>query len=78
MTRIAELRPDAYGAWGDMEPEDRAAQLTAALRPHGVRTGQVWGTTPDGKGANRRGMTSCGIIKKITHRNGKEGLTAAA
>jgi hypothetical protein len=33
VTRIAELRPDAYGAWGDMEPEDRAAQLTAALRP---------------------------------------------
>ena len=33
VTRLAELRPAAYGAWAGLEPEDRAAQLTAALTP---------------------------------------------
>jgi hypothetical protein len=47
-----------------MEPEDCAAQLTAALRPHGVRTGQVWGTTPDRKGANRRGIPAATSSRK--------------
>ena len=39
VARLAELRPDRYGGW---EPE----QLTAALKPHGVSAGQVWGTDP--------------------------------
>ena len=33
VARLAELRPGAYGAWGQMPPEDRAAQLTAACGP---------------------------------------------
>ncbi|MGF1663343.1 MAG: FtsK/SpoIIIE domain-containing protein [Kineosporiaceae bacterium] len=54
LTRLAAHRPDAYAGWG---PE----QLAALLKPHGVRTHQVWGTTtnPDGtRGpqANRRGL----------------------
>lgn len=64
--RLAELRPDAYGAWG---PE----QLTAALKPHGVTTGQVWGTTEDGKGANRRGVTRAHVAAAITERDRKRG-----
>lgn len=78
VARLAELRPDAYGAWGGMEPEDRAAQLTAALRPYGVRTGQVWGTTDDGRGANRRGITRDDITNAITKRNQSGGPSAAA
>ncbi len=78
VTRLAELRPAAYGPWGGMEPEDRAAQLTAALRPYGVRTGQVWGSTPDGKGANRRGITRDDITTAITKRNQNGGPPAAA
>jgi S-DNA-T family DNA segregation ATPase FtsK/SpoIIIE len=78
VTRLAELRPDAYGPWGGMEPEERAAQLTTALRPYGVRTGQVWGTADNGKGANRRGITRDDITSAITQRNRTGGPSAAA
>jgi DNA segregation ATPase FtsK/SpoIIIE, S-DNA-T family len=78
VTRLAELRPDVYGPWAALEPDARAAQLTTALRPYGIRTGQVWGTTPDGKGANRRGITRDDITKAITDRNHKPGPVAAA
>ncbi|WP_410618563.1 cell division protein FtsK [Amycolatopsis sp. cmx-8-4] len=47
---LAELRPDAYTGWAP-------AQLSAALRPYGVRSRQVWGTDPVScEGANRRGF----------------------
>jgi S-DNA-T family DNA segregation ATPase FtsK/SpoIIIE len=78
VTRLAELRPAVYGPWGDMAPDARAAQLTAALRPYGVRTGQVWGTTEDGTSANRRGITRDDITTAITHRNRNGGPPAAA
>ena len=68
VARLAELRPDVYGAWA---PE----QLTAALKPYGIRTVQVWGTTEDGKGANRRGIRRADILKAITERDG--GVEAA-
>jgi S-DNA-T family DNA segregation ATPase FtsK/SpoIIIE len=76
--RLAALRPEAYGVWADLEPDARAAQLTAALKPHGVRTGQVWGTTDDGRGANRRGITRDDITTAITHRDNKKGPGGAA
>ncbi|MFI9561767.1 cell division protein FtsK, partial [Nonomuraea endophytica] len=50
IARLADLRPDVYGGW-------EVEQLTAMLKPYGIKTGQVWGTTEDGKGANRRGIT---------------------
>jgi len=78
VTRLAQLRPDVYGPWGGLEPDARAAQLTNSLRPYGVRTGQVWGTTDDGKGANRRGITRDDITNAITDRNGKRGPGGAA
>jgi S-DNA-T family DNA segregation ATPase FtsK/SpoIIIE len=78
VTRLADLRPAVYGAWGGMDPEDRAAQLTAALRPYGVRTGQVWGSTEDGRSANRRGITRDDITNAITKRNQNGGPPAAA
>jgi S-DNA-T family DNA segregation ATPase FtsK/SpoIIIE len=73
VTRLAGLRPGAYQAWADLEPDARAAQLTAALKPYGMRTGQVWGTTEDGKGANRRGITRDDLTNAITERNQKGG-----
>lgn len=64
VARLAELRPDAYGGW---EPD----QLAAALKPLGIATGQVWGKTEDGKGANRRGITRSAITTAIAERDGK-------
>jgi S-DNA-T family DNA segregation ATPase FtsK/SpoIIIE len=57
IARLVELRPEVYGGW---EPE----QLTAALKPHGVTVGQIWGTDPaSGKGANRRGITRAQVAE---------------
>ncbi|MEU8551833.1 cell division protein FtsK [Streptomyces roseoverticillatus] len=60
---LAELRPDVYGAW-------TAEQLTAALKPYGIRTVQVWGTTEDGKGANRRGIKRADVLRALAERDG--------
>lgn len=64
--RLAELRPDIYGGWA---PE----QLATALKPLGVATGQVWGTTADGKGANRRGIIRAQVTHAMTERDQKTG-----
>jgi DNA segregation ATPase FtsK/SpoIIIE, S-DNA-T family len=77
VTRLADLRPGTYGPWAALEGDARAAQLTNALRPFGIRAGQVWGTTADGNGANRRGITRDDITKAITERN-RNGVPPAA
>lgn len=64
VTRLAELRPDVYGGWA---PDN----LTSALKPYGITTGQVWGTTETGKGANRRGIVRTDILKAVTERDKK-------
>lgn len=61
--RLAELRPEVYGDWA---PE----QLTAALKPYGIRTVQVWGVTEDGKGANRRGIKRADVLNALAERDG--------
>ncbi len=33
VTRLADLRPTAYGAWGDLDPTGKAKHLAAALKP---------------------------------------------
>jgi S-DNA-T family DNA segregation ATPase FtsK/SpoIIIE len=65
--RLIALRPDVYqGLTRD--------QLTAALKPYGVRTGQVWGTDPDStKGANRKGIARANILTAITKRDRENG-----
>ncbi|WP_416902040.1 cell division protein FtsK [Micromonospora echinospora] len=69
--RLAELRPDAYG---DLTRD----QLTAALRPYGITTGQVWGTDPTtGKGANRRGIDRSHVAETVADRNRQRRNKAA-
>ncbi|MFG1976445.1 cell division protein FtsK [Nonomuraea fuscirosea] len=71
--RLAELRPDIYGAWAALEGGAKTAQLTTALKPYGIRTMQVWGTPEGGgKGANRIGIARDDITTAVTQRdNGK-------
>jgi S-DNA-T family DNA segregation ATPase FtsK/SpoIIIE len=56
--RLAELRPARYG---QLTP----AALTAAVKPYGIGTGQVWGRLPDGTGANRRGLTREAVMAAV-------------
>jgi DNA segregation ATPase FtsK/SpoIIIE, S-DNA-T family len=62
LERLAELRPDLYSTL-------TREQLTAALKPYGITTGQVWGTTPDGRGANRRGIDRHAVADAATQRD---------
>ena len=59
-------------------PDWGPEQLAAALKPYGVPTGrQVWGKTPDGKGANRRGIHRDDITKAVTQSEKKRGDSPA-
>jgi S-DNA-T family DNA segregation ATPase FtsK/SpoIIIE len=60
--RLAPLQPDMYGGWD-------GAMVTAALKPWGVPVGQVWGTTDDGQGANRRGIKRADVAAAKTRRD---------
>jgi S-DNA-T family DNA segregation ATPase FtsK/SpoIIIE len=71
VARLAELRPEVYRGW---EPE----QLTAALKPFGITTTQVWGTDPaSGKGANRRGITRQAVADAAASQPGQSPPEAA-
>ncbi|MBB2909149.1 S-DNA-T family DNA segregation ATPase FtsK/SpoIIIE [Streptosporangium becharense] len=77
--RLADLRPEVYGPWAEQEGPARTAQLTNALKPYGIKTGQVWGTPPGGgKGANRIGIVRDDILTAITERDGKKGFGAGS
>ncbi|MFJ4201541.1 cell division protein FtsK [Streptomyces sviceus] len=60
--RLAEHRPDVYGEW-------KGENVTSALKPWGVNTGQVWGQTDEGEGANRRGIKRADVAAAITRRD---------
>ncbi|MER6532345.1 cell division protein FtsK [Streptomyces sp900105755] len=60
--RLAAADPDTYGGW-------QGENVTAALKPWGIKPGQVWGTTDDGEGANRRGIKRADLTAAITRRN---------
>jgi S-DNA-T family DNA segregation ATPase FtsK/SpoIIIE len=69
--RLATLRPDTYA---DLTRD----QLTAALKPHGISTGQIWGTDPaTGKGANRRGIDRAEVAAIVAERNRRRGDKAS-
>jgi S-DNA-T family DNA segregation ATPase FtsK/SpoIIIE len=60
--RLAPLQPDMYGGWD-------GSMVTTALKPWGVPVGQVWGTTDDGQGANRRGIKKADVTAAIARRD---------
>lgn len=60
--RLGELRPDVYEGW-------KAENVTAALKPWGVKTDQVWGTTDEGEGKNRRGIKRADVVAAVARRN---------
>lgn len=62
--RLGELRPDVYGAW-------KGENVTSALKPLGVKTGQVWGQTDEGEGANRRGIIRADVVAAVAARDAK-------
>ncbi|MGH9209868.1 MAG: cell division protein FtsK [Acidimicrobiales bacterium] len=59
--RLTEDHPDAYSGWGPNE-------LAAALAPHGVDTGQVWGKDDAGVGRNRRGVARQHVLDALAAR----------
>lgn len=66
--RLADLRPDVYGAWAELEAKPKAEALTAALKPFGVATDQI-GRRIDGKTVNKRGIKRDDLAAAITQRN---------
>ena len=61
--RLGANWPERYGDW-------EADQLTAALKPHGIKTNrQVWGTDEHGEGRNRRGFHRANLTEAIAQRN---------
>jgi S-DNA-T family DNA segregation ATPase FtsK/SpoIIIE len=58
VARLAERDPDRFDGWS---PTD----LANALRPYGVATSQVWGQTPEGESANRRGVTREAVLEAL-------------
>ncbi|WP_404958928.1 cell division protein FtsK [Streptomyces sp. 147326] len=60
--RLTGLRPDVYAGW-------KGENVTAALRPWGIKPGQVWGQTDEGEGKNRRGIKRADITTAITRRD---------
>ncbi|MEU5971237.1 cell division protein FtsK [Streptomyces globisporus] len=60
--RLAAAQPDVYGGW-------KGENVTAALKPHGIKAGQVWGQSDTGGGKNRRGIDRADITAAITRRN---------
>ncbi|MGX1475822.1 UNVERIFIED_CONTAM: S-DNA-T family DNA segregation ATPase FtsK/SpoIIIE [Streptomyces canus] len=64
--RLAELRPDVYGGW-------KGENVTSALKPHGIKTRDVAGTTEDGTRTTRRGIVRADVAKVIAERSEKPG-----
>ncbi|MFD5885529.1 cell division protein FtsK [Streptomyces sp. NPDC060334] len=61
-TRLTGLRPDVYAGW-------KGENVTAALKPWGIKPGQVWGQDDNGEGKNRRGIKRTDIATVITRRD---------
>ena len=66
------LRPPR-GAWPDVYDGWDPTALANALRAFGVDTGQVWGRTQAGEGANRRGVARQAVLDAIAARHPPEG-----
>ncbi|MHA5052067.1 P-loop NTPase family protein [Streptomyces sp. SD15] len=65
--RLAELRPEVYGGW-------KGENVTSALKPHGIKTTGVAGTTDDGARTTRRGIVRADLTKAIAERDENRGV----
>lgn len=68
--RLADLRPDVYGPWAELDAKPKAEALTAALKPFGVATDQI-SRRIDGRQVNKRGIKRDDLAAAITQRNEK-------
>ncbi|MGA6221267.1 cell division protein FtsK [Streptomyces umbrinus] len=68
--RLADLRPETYGPWAELEAKPKAEALTAALKPYGVATEQI-SRRIDGRQVNKRGIKRDDLAAAITQRNEK-------
>ncbi|MBN6545539.1 FtsK/SpoIIIE domain-containing protein, partial [Actinacidiphila bryophytorum] len=59
--RLAELRPEVYAGW-------KGETVTSAIKPYGIRTRDIAGTTDDGTRTTRRGITRADLTTAITER----------
>ncbi|MGW4944510.1 cell division protein FtsK [Actinoplanes sp. NPDC004185] len=65
--RLAVLRPEVYAGF-------TADQLREALKPHGIKTGQVWGNDPGtDESGNRKGITRAHVLEALTNRDRDNG-----
>ncbi|MGW0534206.1 FtsK/SpoIIIE domain-containing protein [Streptomyces sp. NPDC003032] len=64
--RLAELRPEVYGGW-------KGENVTSALKPHGITTRGVAGTTDEGERTTRRGIVRADLTTAIAERDGNRG-----
>ncbi|MFE4682579.1 FtsK/SpoIIIE domain-containing protein [Streptomyces sp. NPDC056721] len=64
--RLAELRPEVYGGW-------KGENVTSALKPHGITTRGVAGTTDDGERTTRRGIVRADLTTAIAERDENRG-----
>jgi S-DNA-T family DNA segregation ATPase FtsK/SpoIIIE len=64
--RLAELRPEVYGGW-------KGENVTSALKPHGIKTTGIAGTTDDGARTTRRGIVRADLTKVIAQRDENRG-----
>ncbi|MEU0371186.1 cell division protein FtsK [Streptomyces sp. NPDC006283] len=60
--RLTAHTPETYAGW-------EGENVTAALKPWGIKPGQIWGQTDTGEGANRRGIKRADVAAAITRRN---------
>jgi len=59
--RLAEAVPETYGGWS-------GEQVTAAVKPHGLRSGQIKRMV-DGRYVNRRGLTRVDLVAALRERD---------
>ncbi|AXK35887.1 cell division protein FtsK [Streptomyces armeniacus] len=71
--RLAERKPETYGAWAELEGRAKADQLSTALKPYGIRTEQI-GRRIDGKTVTRRGIVRDHVHAALTERNRNRAL----
>ncbi|MFB6675586.1 cell division protein FtsK [Streptomyces sp. NPDC056390] len=60
--RLANLNPAIYKGW-------KTENVTLALKPHGIETKDVAGTTDDGKRTTRRGIERADVVSAVAVRS---------